>query len=91
MIKNPFVATASPGRLHLALRTLAANDNVSLEATVPPRHADGNASTRWPLLPRAQVLRRITRHDLFAKPEAFPAPSLVRGVEAGKMRGARHS
>jgi hypothetical protein len=91
MIKNPFVAATSPGRLHLSLRTLAANDNVSLEATAPPPHADGGISTRWPVMPRGQALRRISRHDLFAQPEAFPAPSLVLGVEAGKRRGARLS
>ena len=52
MKRDPFVASASPGRMHLSLRTLAANDNVPLAATQPPRHADGGASTRWPLLNR---------------------------------------
>lgn len=52
MTREPFVAFASPGRLRLSLRTLAANDNVPLAATAPPRHADGGASTRWPLLSR---------------------------------------
>ena len=52
MKRDPFVAFASPGRVHLSLRTLAANDNVPLAATSPPRHADGGASTRWPLLNR---------------------------------------
>ena len=52
MKRDPFVAFASPGRMHLSLRTLAANDNVSPAATSPPRHADGGASTRWPLLNR---------------------------------------
>lgn len=52
MKRDPFVAFASPGRMHLSLRTLAANDNLPLAATAPPRHADGGASTRWPLLNR---------------------------------------
>jgi hypothetical protein len=56
MTRDPFVAFASPGRMHLSLRTLAANDNVPLAATAPPRHADGGASTRWPLLARRDAL-----------------------------------
>jgi len=52
MLRDPFVAFTSPGRLHLSLRTLAANDNVPLSATAPPRRADGGASTRWPLINR---------------------------------------
>jgi hypothetical protein len=52
MLWDPFVAFASPGRAHLSLRTLAANDNVPTEAMAPPRHADVGASTRWPLINR---------------------------------------
>lgn len=52
MTRDPIVAFGSPGRMHLSLRTLAANDNVPLAATAPPRHADGGASTRWPLISR---------------------------------------
>jgi hypothetical protein len=51
MSQDPFVSFATPGRVHLALRTLVANDNAPLAAN-PPRHADGGASTRWPLLAR---------------------------------------
>jgi hypothetical protein len=50
MARDPFVDFKSPGRLHLSLRTVAANDNVPLDATAPPRRADGGASTRWPIL-----------------------------------------
>ena len=60
MTRDPIVAFASPGRMHLSLRTLAANDNVPLAATSPPRHADGGASTRWPLLNR-----RVARAEDF--------------------------
>jgi len=83
MLRDPFVTDMSPGRLHLSLRTLAANDNVPLEATAPPRHAEGNVSTRWP------ILRRVGRRDFFAKLEANPAPSRELGVEAGKLRVVR--
>jgi hypothetical protein len=55
MLRDPFVAFASPGRLHLSLRTAAANDNAPLDATAPPRRADGGASTRWPILSRLRV------------------------------------
>jgi|SRR5690349_9237670 hypothetical protein len=50
MIRNPFAIDLSPGRLHLTLRTLAANDNVPLDATSPPLRASASASTLWPLL-----------------------------------------
>ncbi len=52
MTRDYFVDFTSPGRLHLSLRTLTANDNVPLATTAPPRHADGSVSTRWPLLNR---------------------------------------
>jgi hypothetical protein len=52
MVRDPFVTGVSAGRMHLSLRTLAANDNVPLDASRPPRRADGGASTRWPLLNR---------------------------------------
>lgn len=55
MTRDPFVAFASPGRMHLSLRTLAANDNVPTSAMSPPRHADGAVSTRWPLINRLDV------------------------------------
>ncbi len=55
-MREPFVSFASPGRMHLALRTRAANDNVPPEAMSPPRRADGGASTRWSLINRL-VLR----------------------------------
>jgi hypothetical protein len=55
MLRDPFVAFGSPGRLHLSLRTLAANDNVPLGATAPPRRADGGASTRWPIVSGARA------------------------------------
>ncbi len=83
MPRDPFVTDVSPGRLHLSLRTLAANDNVPLEATAPPRHAGGDVSTRWP------ILRRVVRRHFFAKLEANPAPSRELGVEAGKLRAVR--
>ncbi|MFO0987516.1 MAG: hypothetical protein U1F37_09115 [Alphaproteobacteria bacterium] len=54
-MREPFVSFASPGRMHLALRTRAANDNVPPEAMSPPRHADGGASTRWPLINRLDL------------------------------------
>jgi len=56
MVRDPFVTGVSIGRMHLSLRTLAANDNVPLDATRPPRRADGGASTRWPLLNRSGAL-----------------------------------
>jgi hypothetical protein len=56
MSRNPFVSFASPGRVHLSLRTLVANDNAP-PAADPPRHADGGASTRWPLLARLRGRR----------------------------------
>lgn len=56
MTRDPFVAFASPGRMHLSLRTLAANDNVPTSAMSPPRHADGAVSTRWPLINRLSLL-----------------------------------
>ena len=52
MTQDPHVAFASPGRMHLSLRTLAANDNVPTSAMSPPRHAGGGVSTRWPLINR---------------------------------------
>ena len=83
MLRNPFVTDLSPGRMHLSLRTLAANDNAPHEAAAAPRHARADVSTRWP------VLRRISRCDLFAKLEANPAPSRELGVDAGKLRAVR--
>lgn len=59
MTRDPFVAFAVPGRVHLSLRTLAANDNVPLAATAAPRHADGGASTRWPLLSRCHARSEV--------------------------------
>jgi len=50
MRENPFVTDFAPGRTHLSLRTLAANDNVPLAATAPPRHVAGNATTLWPIV-----------------------------------------
>ena len=55
MMQDPFAAFASPGRVHLALRTLAANDNLPPAAMAPPRRADGGASTRWPLINRLDL------------------------------------
>jgi hypothetical protein len=83
MPRDPFVNDLSSGRMRLALRTLAANDNVPLEATAPPRQAEGGASTRWP------ILRRVGRRDFFAELEAIPAPSHELGVDAGKLRVVR--
>jgi hypothetical protein len=51
-VRNPFATHIAPARMHLSLRTLAANDNVPLAATAPPRHADGSASTCWPIIAR---------------------------------------
>ena len=51
-MRDFLASTLSPGRLHLSLRTLAANDNVPLEFAAVPRRVDGAASTRWPLLDR---------------------------------------
>lgn len=56
MVRDPFVIGVSAGRMHLSLRTLAANDNVPLDTTRPPRRADGGASTRWPLLNKSGAL-----------------------------------
>ena len=84
MNRNPLVMPGiAPGRLHLSLRTLAANDNLPLEATSPPLHADGGASTRWP------ILRRAEKRNVFAKLAVLPAPNRGLGVEAGKVGGAR--
>jgi hypothetical protein len=83
MLRNPYVTDVSPGRLHLALRTQAANDNVPLALTSPPSTASGGASTRWP------ILRRVSACRFFARLEASPAPRRGLGVDAGKLRGAR--
>ena len=56
MVRDPFVTGVSSGRMHLSLRTLAANDNVPLGATQPPRRADVGVSTRWPLLNHSGAL-----------------------------------
>ncbi|HEY7610180.1 MAG TPA: hypothetical protein VIF14_13180 [Alphaproteobacteria bacterium] len=92
MIPNPFVTDLSPGRLHLTLRTRAANDNVPLEATsrrspAAPRRAEANASTLWPLLRRALIPRCVDRNSFFAKLGVFPAPNPGLGVEAGRIGG----
>ena len=55
MAREPFVAFVSPGRMHLSLRTQAANDNLPPAAMAPPRRADGGASTRWPLINRLHL------------------------------------
>ena len=91
MMRNPFVTDLSPGRQNLALRTLAANDNIPLEATAPPLRADGNASTLWPLLRRAPILRCVERNSFFAKLGVFPAPNPGLGVEAGRIKGVARS
>ena len=100
MIRNPFAIDLSPGRLHLALRTLAANDNVPLDATSPPLRASASASTLWPLLRvvRFANLRAKLRFanssaswpsdvPTFAEPGVFPAPNSGLGVEAGRIKG----
>jgi hypothetical protein len=74
MTRDPFVAFASPGRMHLALRTLAANDNVPPAALAPPRHADGAVSTRWPLINRLDV--RADQSGALAANEPRPARKL---------------
>jgi len=79
MFRDPFVIGIPPGRLHLALRTLAANDNAPLESIAAP----ANAAAPRP------ILRRRRTCKFFAKLAAFPAPSRGLGVEAGKSRGAR--
>ncbi len=53
---HPFVSEIAPGRLHLSLRTLAANDNVPLAAMTPPRHARDDASARWPIIARSRAV-----------------------------------
>ena len=78
MFRDPFASDIAPGRLHLSLRTLAANDNLPLDSAAAPT----SAGTRWP------ILRKRTC-NLFAKLVAFPAPSRGLGVEAGKVGGAR--
>ena len=73
MTQDPFVAFASPGRMHLALRTLAANDNVSASAMSAPRHVDGGVSTRWPLINR--LLPRADDSSAQAANEFAPRPA----------------
>ena len=103
MIRNPFAIDLSPGRLHLTLRTLAANDNVPLDATSPPLRASASASTLWPILRgvRADLRAKlrfakslaswpsdcVKRLPIFAEPGVFPAPNSGFGVEAGRIKG----
>ena len=78
MIRNPFAGELSPGRLRLALRTLAANENVPLDATAPPRT-------------RAVHVDTALMRNLFATPATIPAPSLGPGVDAGRNQDAPRS
>jgi hypothetical protein len=73
MTRDPLITFASPGRLHLALRTLAANDNVPTSAMSPPRHADGAVSTRWPLINR--LVMRAGDAGALAANEYAPRPA----------------
>ena len=86
MFRDPFVSGLAPGRLHMSLRTLAANDNAPLPAVrveAAARSADGGAGTCW------SMLKKAVGFNLFAKLAVFPAPSRGLGVEAGKLGGAR--
>ncbi len=73
MTRDPFVAFASLGRMHLSLRTLAANDNLPTSAMSPPRHADGAVSTRWPLINRLNL--RAENASVQAANEFAPRPA----------------
>jgi hypothetical protein len=73
MTRDSFVAFAAPGRMHISLRTLAANDNVATAAMAPPRRADGGASMRWPLINRLDM--RAEDAGAHAANEFAPRPA----------------